>query len=71
MASRVGLEVVLDLGDVALEPRAQREQAGHLLAEELGRVRLGAVDPAEPRTTIVRMLGDRSQAASSCRSRSR
>ena len=67
MASRVGLEVVLDLGDVALEPRAQREQAGHLLAEELGRVRLGAVDPAEPRTTIARMLGDRSQAASSCR----
>ena len=42
--ARVGLEVVLDLADVALEARAQREQPRHLLGEELRRVRLGAVD---------------------------
>ena len=41
--ARVGLEVVLDLRDVALEARPQREQAGHLLLEELRRLRLGAV----------------------------
>ena len=45
VAARVGLEVVLDLGHVALEARAQREQAGHLLGEELRGVGLGSVDP--------------------------
>jgi hypothetical protein len=45
MPAGVGLEVVLDLGDVTLEARAQREHPGHLLVEELRRVGLGAVDP--------------------------
>ncbi len=44
VAARVGLEVVLDLADVALKAGAQRKQPRHLLGEELGRVRLGAVD---------------------------
>ena len=43
VAARVGVEVVLDLRDVALEARAQREHPRHLLPEELGRVRLGPV----------------------------
>jgi hypothetical protein len=46
--ARVGVEVVLDLGDVALEASAEREQPRHLLFEELGGVRLGAVDPRGP-----------------------
>ena len=44
VAARVGLEVVLDLGHVALEARAEREQARHLLGEELRGVRLRPVD---------------------------
>ena len=44
VAAGVGVEVVLDLGDVALEAGAQREQPRHLLPEELRRMRLGAVD---------------------------
>ena len=44
VAARVGLEVVLDLADVALEPGPERIEPRHLLGEELRRLRLRAVD---------------------------
>ena len=72
--ARVGLEVVLDLGDVALEARAQREQAGHLLGEELRGVRLRPVDPGgaahDDRPHRRRLLAA-PRAAGASRSRSR
>src|SRR5947208_5203433 len=41
-------EVALELADVALEARPQREASRHVLGEERGRVRLGAVDRGRP-----------------------
>jgi len=42
------MDPVLELADVALEPRAQREAPGHVLGEELRCVGLGTVDRGRP-----------------------
>ena len=44
VAAGEGADEALELADVALEARAQREAVGVLLGEERRRARLGAVD---------------------------
>src|SRR3954452_10044711 len=48
MPTRVTLEVVLDLANVALEARAQGIQPSHLLGVELRRGGLRAIDARRP-----------------------
>src|SRR5215218_2679519 len=65
MPAGIGLEVVLDLSHVALEPGAHRELPCHLLPEELRRVGLGTVDARraayDDRANRVGLLAGREQ----------